>query len=129
MKAVMFITLLDSSYEFYYPYHGFKATVLEVQTDIWSGPRQDFAVLAPLPQEYKGRWKVKDCDLVVLGLCGDYAKGFLSISFHSSKVTISVTAGSVQTPLNWMRVNAIFLISALKNLLFRNFTSPSKLRT
>ena len=45
----MFITLLDSSYGFYYAYHEFKATVLEVQTDIRT--RQDFAVIAPLPQE------------------------------------------------------------------------------
>ncbi len=37
----MFITFLDSSYEFYYVNHGFKATVLEVQTDIWSGVRTD----------------------------------------------------------------------------------------
>ena len=56
------------------------------------GPREDFAVLAPLPQEYKGRWKQKGFDLVVLGLCEEYAKGPLSITFHSSKVTISVTA-------------------------------------
>ena len=37
----MFITLLDSYYEFYYAFHGFKATVLEVQTDIRSGVRMD----------------------------------------------------------------------------------------
>ncbi len=69
------------------------------------GPRQDFAVLAPVPQEYEGRWKPKGCDFVVLGLCEDYAKGLLSITFHSSKVMISVTAGSVRTPHYWMRVN------------------------
>ncbi len=49
----------------------------------------------------------KKCDLVVLGLCEDYAKGLLSITFHSSKVTISVTPGSVRTPHNWMRVNIL----------------------
>ena len=37
----MLITLLDSSYEFYYAFHGFIATVLEVQTDIWSGTDPD----------------------------------------------------------------------------------------
>ncbi len=41
MEAAMFITLLDSSYEFYYAYHGFKATVLEVQREIRSGVRTD----------------------------------------------------------------------------------------
>ena len=41
MEAVMFIALLDSSYEFSYVYHGFKATVSEVQTDIRSGVRTD----------------------------------------------------------------------------------------
>ncbi len=41
MEAAMFITLLDSSYEFYYAYHGFKATVLEVETDIRSGVRTE----------------------------------------------------------------------------------------
>ncbi len=47
-------------------------------------PRQDFAVLAPLSQEYHGMWKPQGCDLVILGLCEDYAKGLLSITFHSS---------------------------------------------
>ena len=70
MGGIMFITLLDSSYEFYCAYHGFKATFLEVQRDNRSGV-QDFVVLAP---------------------------------FHSSKVTIFITAGSVWTPHNWMRV-------------------------
>ncbi len=40
-----------------------------------------------------------------IGCSEDYAKGLLSITFHSSKVTISVTVGSVRTPHNWMRVN------------------------
>ena len=36
MEVVISITLLVSSYEFFYTYHGFKATVLEVQGDICS---------------------------------------------------------------------------------------------
>ena len=74
----MFLPLLDSSYEFYYAYHGFKATFSERKP--YRGPhrpRQDFAVLAPLPQECDGMWKPKGGDLVVLGLCEDYAKGLL----------------------------------------------------
>ena len=41
MEAVMFMTLLDSPHEFYNAYHGFKATVLEVQRDNCSGVRAD----------------------------------------------------------------------------------------
>ena len=32
------------------------------------------------------------------------SKGLLLITFHSSKAMISITAGSVRTPHNWMRV-------------------------
>ena len=49
-------------------------------------------------------FKPKDCDLVVLGIGEDYAKGLLSITFHSSRMTIYVSAGSAQTPQKWMRV-------------------------
>ena len=35
----MFITLLASSHEFYYAYHEFKATYLEIQRDNGSGVR------------------------------------------------------------------------------------------
>ncbi len=66
---------------------------LEVQRDNCSEVRTDrtkFTVLAPLPQEYDGMWKPKDCDLLVLGLCED----------------IFVTAGSMRTLQNWMRVKA-----------------------
>ena len=41
MEEVMFMTLLDLSYEFYNAYHGFKATVLEMQRDNCSGVRAD----------------------------------------------------------------------------------------
>ena len=36
-------------------------------------------------------------------------QGLLSITFHSSTVTISVIAGSARTPHNWMRVNTEFI--------------------
>ena len=109
MEGVMSITLLDFSYEFYYAYHGFKATLLE-----------DFAVLAPLPQRYDGMWKPKGCVLVVLGLCDEYAKGLLRITFNSSKVLIFVTAGSMRTPHNWMRVKWVQKVL--------NFFAPNSLR-
>ena len=41
MERVMFLTLLDSSYEFYCAYHEFKATFLEVQREKRSGVRTD----------------------------------------------------------------------------------------
>ena len=34
-----------------------------------------------------------------------YAKWLLPVTFHSSKMTIYVSVGSVQTPKNWMSVN------------------------
>ncbi len=41
MEGVMFLTLLDSSSEFYCAYHGFKATILEVQRENCSEVRTD----------------------------------------------------------------------------------------
>ena len=41
MQGVIFITLLDSSHEFCYAYHGFKATFFEMQRDNGSGVRTD----------------------------------------------------------------------------------------
>ncbi len=53
-----------------------------------------------------GNLKVVTYSLLVV-LCEDYAKGLLSITFHLSKVAIFVTAGSMQTPHNWMRVKVV----------------------
>ena len=50
--------------------------VLRVRTD--PGDYLELNVILPLPQEYKSRWKPKGCDVIVLSLCEDYAKGLLS---------------------------------------------------
>ena len=47
MEGVMFLTLLDSSYEFYYAYHGFEATILEVQRENLSGVCTDPSKILP----------------------------------------------------------------------------------
>ena len=59
MEVVMFITPQDSSYEFllYIPWiqsNCFRSAGRYPERGP-HGPRQDFAVLAPLPQEYEGR--------------------------------------------------------------------------
>ena len=46
-----------------------------------------------------------------------YAKGLLTITFHSNKVTIFVTAGSARTPHNWMRVKCASFLSFCSRLL------------
>ena len=48
---------------------------------------------------------VGNLKLVVLGPGEDYAEGLFPITFHSSRVTILVTAGSMGTQHNWIRVN------------------------
>ena len=60
------------------------------------------------------RGKPIDCELVVFGLCEDYAKGLSPIPFHSSRVTIFISAGSVRTQHNWMRVKDLFMRVHLK---------------
>ena len=90
MEGVMFITLLDSKQLFW--------KILQFQH-----------------LSHDGMWKPKGCDLVVLGLCDKYAKGLLRITFHSSKVTIFVTAGSA-----WIRVKRVQKVL--------NFFAPNSLR-